>query len=371
MTSGPSREIGQGMTKPDTGTMAKIAEATGFSISTVSRALNRPELVAEKTRKQVLKVADDLSFHPNRAASGLRSGSHRCLALLVGDISQPWYSMITKSVDTVCAEHSFALQLKSFGHDRAKALSYLARIPYEGVDGIIINTGDDLGIPEIRAQLARIVERGIHVVTIGQTIPDLDVPTILYDDYSGAEQATTHLAEAWGMPLAFLGAIRGSIPAEDRWQGFRSVVRSHGQTDGIRIVTDGYDYKAGYSAMAAHLRVGPWPRGVLASNDQLAVGAVRAIKDLGGTVGTDIAVVGFGDLDFAPYLVPSLSSVSGSVQEIAGAATNRLISMVKGEAQGTAIPPITAPRKLVIRESSQPPASASGERHPQGEGAYP
>ncbi|WP_158309615.1 LacI family DNA-binding transcriptional regulator [Saccharopolyspora spinosa] len=365
------------MTRPDAGTMAEIAEATGFSISTVSRALNRPELVAENTRKKVLKVADELSFHPNRAASGLRSGSHRCLALLVGDISQPWYSMIAKSVDTVCAEHSFALQLKSFGHDQAKALSYLARIPYEGVDGIIINTGDDLGSPEIRAQLARIAERGIHVVTIGQTIPGLDVPTILYDDYCGAEEATAHLVEDWGVPLVFLGAIRGSVPAENRWQGFSSVVRRHGQADGIRIVTDGYDYKAGYSAMSAHLRVGPWPKGVLASNDQLAVGAIRAITDLGGTVGTDIAVVGFGDLDFAPYLVPPLSSVSGSVQEIAGAATNRLISLVKGEAQGNAMPPITVPRKLVIRESSQPPPSAGtadwekpGERH-QREGANP
>lgn len=343
--------------KSDSGTMAMIAEAAGISIATVSRALNRPELVAEKTRKKVLRVADELRFHPNRAASGLRSGSHRCLALLVGDISQPWYSMIAKSVDTVCAEHSFALQLRSFGHDQGKALSYLGRVPYEGIDGVIINTGDDLGIPEIRAQLAKIVEMGIHVVTIGQTIPGLDVPTILYDDYSGAEQATTHLVEDWGAPLVFLGAIRGSILAEERWQAFRSVVRRQGRGDGIRIVTDGYDYQAGFSAMSAHLRVGPRPKGVLASNDQLAVGAMRAIAEFGGGAGVDIGVVGFGDLDFAPYLLPSLSSVSGSVREIAGAATNRLISLVKGEAQGDVMPPLTVPRKLVVRESSRRPGA--------------
>lgn len=339
----------------DVATIADVARIAGVSVATVSRVFNRPEIVTEKTRRAVSSAAESLNFHLNRTASGLRSGRHQCISMLMADVSQPWYGGIARAVDKICDKAGFAVKIRSFSHDRARMLAYLDTVASDGVDGIILNTGDELDDPEITAAIERVAASGVSLVLIGQRIKSADsVDTVLYDDEHSAYRAIKHLHEVWGSELWFLGDIAGSAGAADRRLGFDRAVSELGIKSAAKCLDlDGYGAKYGYGAANAFLESHSAPSAVLAVNDQIAVGAFRALRDHGLSAGIDVGVVGFGDVEFAPYLVPSLSSVSGCVEEIAKTALDMLFARINSPGDDKVKShTVLVKRPLIIRESS-------------------
>lgn len=327
-------------------TINEVARRAGVSKATVSRVLNRPEIVAPSKRKIVLQAIEQLGFQPSHAASGLKSGKYQAIALLVADVSQPWYAMMTKSVEAALDDQGYRVQLGDLGHDWRELVSYVDTIQQQGVDGAIVSTGDRL----VRPALDALTRAKVPIVMAGQRLDRMGIPSVSYDDVGGARIATRHLVERYGANVAFLGLIRNSLLAGERYRGFASVLKNHhAKPRQLAITTNGYGYEAGHDAMRARLTDEDPPRAVLAANDQLALGAMRAITDHGLQIPDDVAMVGFGDTDFAPYVRPALSSVKGAVDDVARLAGKKLLALIHDQ-------PIkeldVVPRDLVVRESS-------------------
>jgi len=329
--------------------ITQVARAAGVSISTVSRVVNRPDTVLAETRERVQEAIERLGYRPNRVASGLRSGLTRTGALLVADVSQPWYAKLTKAVEAELDRWGYTAYVYDLDHDAANLARYLEGCPQQGVEGVILSTGDRLDAAA-EAALERVHAR-IPVVLASQQLDRLEIPSVVYDDRGGARAATEHLLAGGAAPVAFLGELPRSHLGEERCRGYADALRAAGEdARGWRWPVRGYDYRHGFDATGAALAAGRVPGGILAVNDQLAIGAMRALHDHGLTVPGDVAVVGFGDLELAPFVRPSLSSVQGPVDEIAASACSALVALLRDE---PAPQRQVIGRSLVVRESSR------------------
>lgn len=329
--------------------ITEVAAEAGVSIATVSRVMHQPSLVSASTRERVEAAIVRLGYRPNLVAAGLRSGVWRAVAVVVADVSQPWYANLTKALESTLDRWGFAAFLYDLDHDPERLLRYLDTSPQQGVAGLIVSTGDRLDHPGVPDAMLRVYER-LPIVLAGQRLVDSGIPSVVYDDRSGARDAAEHLIETAGVPIAYLGYLPRSYLGEERYQGYAEVVLQHGQDPKAWAwPSGGYDYRHGYEAAARALAGGPPPRAILAANDQLAVGALRALRERGLSVPDEVAIVGFGDLDIAPYLHPALSSVEGSARKIAERCCKALMALIAGEPA----PDLEAiERKLVVRDSS-------------------
>lgn len=328
--------------------ITQVARAAGVSIATVSRVVNRPETVLSATRERVQEAIERLGYTPNRVASGLRSGLTRTVALLVADVSQPWYAKLTKAVEAELDRWGYTAYVYDLDHDPENLARYLESCPQQGVEGVILSTGDRLDAAA-EAAIERVHAR-IPLVLASQPLEGLEIPSVVYDDRGGARAATEHLLAGGAAPVAFLGELPRSHLGAERFRGYADALRAAGEDpDAWRWPVRGYDYRHGWDATREALADGRVPGGILAVNDQLAVGAMRAVHDHGLSVPADVAVVGFGDLELAPFLRPALSSVQGPVDEIAASACRALVALLRDE---PAPQRQVIARSLVVRESS-------------------
>ena len=348
------------MSKPPwrASTISEVARHAAVSVATVSRVINQPELVRASTRARVEATIRDLDYRPNRVASGLRSGAFRMIALLVGDVSQPWYAKLIKAIESALDGWGYSALVYDLDHDVERLVRCLDGCAQQGIEGVIVSTGDALEQPAIRDAMSRLNDR-LPLVVTGQELTSVDVPCIVYDDRTGAREATQALMDVAGGPLAFLGVLPNSALTEQRLLGFSDVVGGTDQTiDEWAWASEGLDFQHGYNAVRHHLEQGARPAGLLATNDQLALGAMRALHDFGLRIPADVSVVGFGDTGFSPFTQPSLASVEGSVDEIADLACGALMSLIEKEKA----PPLqVVGRSLVFRESCLRPSGLGSE----------
>jgi DNA-binding LacI/PurR family transcriptional regulator len=266
--------------------------------------------------------------------------------LAVADVSQPWYARLTKAVERLLDERNYHLQLFDINHSLDKLVECLDELPKWSVDGAILSTGDDLSSARVLDSLEHLAAR-FPVVVAGQRLDHAGVPSVVYDDRGGAYAATEHLVNEYGELVAYVGLIPGSLLASERFAGYEAALARAGLSP-LAVDVLGFDSRAGFEAMQ-RLLADVRPRAVLAANDELAVGAIRALSEAKLAVPRDVGIVGFGDTSFARYLTPSLSSVWANAAEIASVVVGNLFSVLDG---GTPKLLRTVPRELVVRESS-------------------
>lgn len=330
--------------------ITEVARRAKVSTATVSRVVNKPEVVAPATRDHVWKVMEELDFHINRAASGLRRGDSKTIAIVVAGLAQPWYAKLIGAIRADLSEHDYSTLIYDLEHEADRLLEFLDAAPSYGSSGIILSTGDYLERHDIRTALTKVRGR-TPLVVIGQPVKGATWPTIQYNDRASARAATEHLIDQnGGGPIAFLGEPENSFLGIERRLGYVDACEAAGVTTDEWIwQIDDVHHAAGYREMRRNLDQGLTPRGVLAVNDEIALGAHRAIVEEGLRVPDDVGVVGFGDTPFAGYVVPALSSVAGPAERIAALACDALRTMFDGvDLRDISI----VDRELIVRESS-------------------
>lgn len=328
-----------------------VAKAAGVSNATVSRVINQPELVAPETRERVTKAMASLNYHVNVAASSLRRGHGKSVSLVVASMAQPWYTKLVRALRAEITKHGYSTLLYDLEHNSQSLLRYLQTAAHEGASGVILATGDFIDSPEVVAAM-KYAHETTPMVVIGQQIEGAPWPTVQFDDVEGSYKATMALAKQAQGRVAFLGRLKNSYLAGERLKGYLMAMNEIG-TDPTPWIWDmsGFGYAAGYEIVSEHLRTRTMPNALLAVNDEIALGAARAISDAGLTIPGDIQLLGYGNTDFLSYVVPSLSSVGGSAGDVAEIATVALWSAFEGH---TYQPLTILKRSLIHRESTMP-----------------
>jgi LacI family transcriptional regulator len=326
-----------------------IAEDLGVSVVTVSKVLRNHEDISPETRKRVLKRIKELNYQPNLAARALVTGKTHLIGLVVPDLVHAFFAQVAKGVSRTLRKNGYSLIIASSEEDSELENAEIARLLAHRIDALIVASTQSS--PDF---LAEIQGARVPYLLLDRNFRDCEANFVGIDDVEAGVLATQHLIEIGCERIAYIGG-RNVSTASNRLQGFKNAMAAHNIAINERYVIcrshlDDDADKTGYEAMKALLRRVPYPDGVFCYNDPMATGAMQAIVEAGLHIPQDIALVGCGNVRYAPVLRVPLSSVdqdSESMGKKAGAIALELVTGKSVEVRSVLMQP-----RLIVREST-------------------
>lgn len=308
--------------------MKDVAAVAGVSIGTVSNVLNRPHLVSEATRLRVQAAIVELGFVRNETARQLRAGSSRTIAYVVMDAANPFFNDVARGVEDAARAEGMVVYLCNSNQDGSREREYLERLREQRVQGVLITPIDPKG-----ERLAE-MNSGMPVVLVDCHAQDDTQCSVAVDDVLGGELALTHLLETGHERIAFVGGPMTVQQVRDRHQGARNALELANRPvelvvleTGALVVAEGR--RAGERLVA--LPEAERPTAAFCANDLLALGLLQAMTRLGLSVPTDLAVVGYDDIEFAEAAAVPLTSVRQPRELLGRTAARLLLEEASGE----------------------------------------
>ena len=328
-------------------TIRAVAERAEVSLGTVSNVLNRPEVVAEPTRRRVLAAISELGFVRNESARQLRVGPTPWIGLLVPDVANPFFTDVARGAEEVAEASGYVLGLYNSGEDVDREHRHLAHLTQQRAQGVLITPLDSDS-----DRIADLGAYGIPAVLLYRGSGRRGQCSVTADDVAGGHLAAEHLVEQGHRRIAFVG------PPTVRQVGDRLAGLRAGVADGsVQVVeTDGLTVGAGRPAgeRIARLPAGDRPTGVLCANDLIALGVLQEVIAHGLQVPQDVALVGYDDISFAAAAVVPLSSVRQPGEQLGATAMQLLLEEISDRA-GHRHRQIVFEPELVVRASSAGP----------------
>jgi len=326
-------------------TIYTVAEEAGVSIATVSRVLNGNARVSEETRARVSRAMATLNYQPNASARGLAANTTGTLALVFPALSGPFFSTLIQGAETEACESGYHLLIYGTSGDTLGTENQTLGLLASKVDGMILATES-----VSHCYLQELRDQAVPIVMLGGAPSDIVVDSISPDNVEGAANMVAHLIGHGYRRIAMIRGPETQSHASDREIGYQKALRDHGLLFHPELVIAGaFDERSGYVAMLRLLQQVPIPEAVFAANDQMAIGAMAAIRENGLRVPEDIALAGFDDIETARYVQPPLTTVHQDIYGQGQLAVRMLVARVN-EADA-AIENREIPTKLVIRQS--------------------
>lgn len=327
-------------------TLSDVAREAGVSVVTVSRVINDTyrEKVSDETRRKVLETVARLNYRPNVMARGLQKGRTYLIGIAIVRVADSFFGDILQGIHDAAAAADLGVLLGTRGLDIGKDESALRELQSRGVEGIIYH-----GTTHKPETAQKLVAEGLPLVQICNTHVDLNAPYVVVDHFRGAFMATEHLLRLGHRRIAHIGAYQGGDPqGKMRLAGYRSALQAHGmELDDSLIMSAGWNWESGYSAMKELYRHRSDVTAIFASSDFAAVGAMRACQDMGLRVPADMAVVGFDDLPFSAWLDVPLTTVAQPKEAMGQAAVKSLNALIEGDSA----PNVMFEPQLIVRAS--------------------
>jgi len=287
---------------------------------------NRP--VAEDTRERVRDAIAHLGFRPNEVARSLRSQRSRTAALLIPDLTNPFYPTLARGLQDVLAVAGYHTFVCNTDARADLELELVQDVVGRRVDGIVM-----LAFAS-RGELAPVaLDAGVPLVSLGDRIDDARVDMVASDDEGGAYVATRRLIELGHERLAFVGGDAG--PNHSRRRGFERALAQAGLDVGAVPVVEGeWSRAGGVQAFEQILSAGPAPTAIFCANDLIAIGVMDAARTHGLRLPADLSLVGFDDIEAAALVTPALTTVVNPAYELGRAAGRLLLDRVTGRYAG-------------------------------------
>lgn len=302
-----------------------IARHLNISVSTVSRVLNNKDRVDEKTRERVLKALEELNYQPNEIARSLRNKSSRTVGIIVPDISNEFFTMLIKGAEAVAKRNGYLLILCNSDNEEALEENYFNLLVQKQVDGLIIAT-----VCKEKSYFERILNYGIPLV-FTDNLPHIgqNYNYVAIDNEKAAYDLTRYLI---GRGYKDIAAITGRLhetTAVERLNGWKRAMAESGlKIDKNFIGIGEFKKESGYSIMAKMLEGDKKPRAVLAANNYIAYGAIKAIQDRGLRIPEDICVACFDANDSTGLIKVDLPSMVQPAEKIGELAFDIIINRI-------------------------------------------
>jgi LacI family transcriptional regulator len=339
-------------------TISDVAKRAGVSAMTVSRVVNGTGYASAETRARVEAAIDELGYVPNALARQLRSKRTHTIALVVADISNPFFTTIARGVEDFFVGHGFSVMFCNTDEDEAEEEQYLLMLIERQVDGVLLVPARSSG-----ESLRLLNAHHVPVVVLDRRIAARNVDSVLCDSEAGAHALVEHLIGLGHRRIAVLTGRRGISTSSDRVAGARRALEEAGlQLPDELIHYGAFNFGSGNQAdghrMVREMLDGPGarPTAVLCANNFIAFGAIRGLKEAGLKVPDDISVVAFDDLPEEWVAEPFLTVAAQPAYDIGHRASMLLLDHITGSHQATG-ESVVLPFELIIRGSSAPPRS--------------
>jgi LacI family transcriptional regulator, galactose operon repressor len=345
-------------------TMKDIARDLNVSVMTVSKVLRNHADISRETRERVLQRVRELNYAPNRAAQSLATGRTGAIGLIVPDLEHPFFSEIAKAIARRIRLRNYGLVIASSEDSPLLEETELERLLARQVDAVILaSVQTSSAIPVFE----RLKDSGVPYVLIDRDFPELGASYVGVDDRAVGRAATEHLIQRGCRRIAHLRGPEVSTGA-GRLKGYEEALRAHGMALNPQYVVKvkGGDVRSeeqGFVAMNRLLAMDRRPDGVFCYNDEVAIGALRAILRAGLQIPGEIAVIGVDNIRYADLLRVPLSSVDQHSYRIGERAAALALKLIEAEDP----PParrIILPVELVPRDSTAGGARRGRPRQP-------
>ncbi len=329
-------------------TIVDVARHAGVSITTVSHAISGKRRVAEATRARIEDSIQELGYRPNAFARGLRTERSQMVALIIPDITNPYYPTLARGMQDALLAGGYQTLVGSTDGERAQELTFLHDSLQRRVDGIAI-----AAFATSTRSLGSVLRANIPVVSIGDMIRHADVDCVRTDDVEGARDATAYLIEKGYRTIAMIGGPPGISPSDHRLTGYRAALGEAGIRSESSLLAVGDFTRAGGAVAMRELlaRGDPPPRAVFCANDLMAIGAMDATREAGLRVPRDVAVMGYDDIEAASLVTPDLTTVVNPAGDMGRECGRLLLERMSG-AYHEGRREVVIPHRLIARTSA-------------------
>ncbi|WP_254896778.1 LacI family DNA-binding transcriptional regulator [Amycolatopsis sp. Hca4] len=332
----------------------EVARQAGVSPATVSRALRGVGRVSEATRARVVSAAAALDYVISPAASSLARGTTGTVGVVVPYVERWFFATLISAAERVLREAGISVLLYNVGDQEGRARFFHELPLRRRVDAVLV-----LSLPLSASEVDLLRDLAVPVVTVGLDAPGTDCVGI--DDHAAATSAMRHLLHLGHRDIAFIGEDTpvplGFTTPLRRRDAYRDALHEAGIADGALEVPGGFTIDGGERAMTRLLSGHRLPTAVFVASDEMAFGALRALRRAGLRPGRDISLIGFDDHDLADVL--DLSTVAQPVLEQGKAAAQILLRRVRGDPDEPSRTVLDT--HLVLRGSTAPQREAAGE----------
>lgn len=331
-----------------------VARLAGVSVATVSRALAKPEVVAEATRARVQKAVRASGYVPNTLARNFRRRRSNSVLVLVPDIANPFYSSIIRGIERVALQHHYRILLGDTQNETVRERAYTEMVTQRHADGIICL---GMSIPFATRKGRRTVDpTWPPMVMACEYHGEIPVPTVCIDNTAAAVEAVRHLIDLGHRDIAFINGPENSPLCQDRLEGYCAALAAAGIRAQRHWLRSGdFSLDSGREQMRSILGAKGLPTAVFCANDDMAIGAMQEARTRGMTLPQDLSVMGFDDIAYAAFSSPALSTVRQPREQIGMAAMQLIIEeFEQGHCDKGRI---VLSHELVVRESTTAPRS--------------
>ena len=325
MSAEPSGDRPARVSAEATPTSWTVARAAGVSQSTVSRALRGDPRVREETRLRVDQAARRLGYVPNSLAASLASRSTRTVAVIVSDLTNPFFPSLLTPIYDELQIMGYRVVLFTERTDIPTGQETLRRLLDRSIDGVLVTTAT------LGSRFAvELQQRGLPMVLLNRYIDGLDVDRVVSDNHGGAVIGGRHLLELGHRRIAVVRGPSNTSTSRDRVAGLSEVLAEGGVPLDPALVREGtFSHQSGYQHTRELLRLPDPPTAIVCGNDVVAFGALDAALSLGVRVPEDVSILGYDDIPMAAWEVFQLTTLRQPMGDMARAAVHMLAERIE------------------------------------------
>lgn len=341
-------------------TQVDVARLAGVSRATVSYVLNGQTEgrvpISEETRQRVLEAIEELGYEPDARAQALRSGNTNTIALIIPDLRNPHFCEYATGIEEAARASGYHMLLSSTALNDEYAVDIFKDLARRRIDGLILASSFILESDEAQATLAQVRKRGLPIVELSD---NYDVDAVAADYREATREVMSYLLSQGHRRIGLIygvGGVGGHELADDRLEAYRDGLHAANIPIDPTLVADcGPTIEDGYQASLKLLGLTSRPTAIIAINDLLAIGALRAAVDSGLQVPKDVSFVSYDDIPMAHYFVPRLTTVTKDALTLGRKAFEILLARIQTPDLPRQV--IYSPARLIIRESTGPAPS--------------
>lgn len=325
-------------------TIKDIAKQLGISHTTVSRALNNSPLVKPETRAHIQSVSKELNYVPNFNAKSLVNQKNYMIGLFFSSISQGTSSSFL--VDTITGIRSVLDATYSLSVEGIDEIKQLAEINFQRYDGILVMSQSETD----QAFIEHLKQQNLPFVVVNRLVDDPEIINVVADDAQGVTTGIEYAITLGHQKIGYIGGFESFHSSNERRKALVASLEKHELPIIPEFFRSGnYSLESGFQQMIQLLKNPEFPTLIFCANDDMAIGAMRAIDAAGLKVPADISIIGFDDTPITSYLNPPLTTIHKPLKKISRLGTKLLLEQI--EHKEVTPRRYEIPTTLVVRQS--------------------
>lgn len=331
-------------------TIKDIARVLNTTEATVSRALNNHPGISIKKKELVVRTAHRLNYRQNKIASSLRSGKTNTIGVIIPSAQMNFFGSVVFGIETMASLNGYSVLLYQSNEDPAFEKKALDAFINARVDGIMAsiakNTFDFSHYEHIKHQK-------LPLVFFDRTVDQLNVPSVVIDDFDGGFKATEHLIRQGFGRIAHISGPAHLQVFNNRFLGYKAALEHYGMVFNKKWIVPGeLSIESGRIAMKKLLSLHQKPDAVFAVEDFTALGAIKELKEQQISIPGEMGIIGFANEIFSEHISPSLSTIDQQTVKMGEEAFALLLNLMNGEVVEKLLTKVVLDAIPVFRESS-------------------